>query len=205
MTPTCYIVAAAEGFVPFVPVGGDLVIAADGGCRHVMAAGIVPDLVVGDLDSCDALPQGVPVERHPVRKDETDTALALRIGYARGYRYFVILGGLGGREDHSFANFSLLLNMKQQGARVVLRSASTDVCVIQNEEYTLHGSIGDTVSLFAFGGVAHGVSLRGLSYPLTDATLTPDIPLGVSNELVQPRADICVRDGALLCFHTRAV
>lgn len=202
--PVCYIVAAGEGFVPFAPCEGDLVIAADGGCRHLAAVGVRPDLVVGDLDSCESLPDGVPVQRHPVRKDETDTELALRIGYDRGYREFVVLGGLGGREDHSFANFSLLLYMKQRGANVILRSETTDVCVIFSEDFCIEGRVGDVVSLFALGGAAHGVTLHGLSYPLTNATLTPDVPLGVSNELTHTVAHVTVREGALLCFHVHA-
>ncbi len=201
MTPVCYVVAAADGFSVFEKQPGDLVIAADGGCRHLTAAGMVPDLIVGDLDSAQSLPTDVPLLRHPVRKDDTDTALALQVGLSRGYRSFVIFGALGGREDHTFANYCLLLYLKQQGADGVIRSQGTDIRVLCDETITLKGQAGDGLSVFAFGAEARSVTLRGVSYPLTDARLTTAVPLGISNEFVTDTAQISVKEGALLCFH----
>ncbi len=203
MTPICYVVAAADGFAAFEKQPGDLVIAADGGCRHLAAAGMVPDLVVGDLDSVKTLPAGVPVHRHPVRKDDTDTALALQIGLSRGYRSFVIFGALGGREDHTFANYCLLLYLKQQGAEGIIRSEDTDIRMLCNQRISLKGQAGDGLSVFAFTAEARGVTLDGVSYPLTNACLTSAVPLGISNVFVCDRADVAVEDGALLCFHRR--
>ena len=54
------------------------------------------------------------------------------------------------------------------------------------------------VSVFAFGGAAGGVTLSGLKYPLDGAILTPDCPLGVSNELCGRAASITHTDGYLL-------
>jgi thiamine pyrophosphokinase len=59
------------------------VICADGGARHLEAAGILPLLIVGDMDSLDSASQqyyeakGCRIICHPQRKDETDTELAL--------------------------------------------------------------------------------------------------------------------------------
>lgn len=200
----CYIVGAGEGFVPFSVSEGDLVIAADGGCRYLAAHGILPHVVIGDMDSCDTLPMGVPLLRHPVRKDDTDMGLALHYALSRGYRTLVMLGALGGREDHTFANYHLLFDAKQQGADVRIVSENTEVRCIQNEEVTFRGHEGDTLSVFAYGGEAHGVTLRGTSYSLSNGTLTPAFPLGVSNAFVGERVTVCVRDGALLCFHVHA-
>ncbi len=201
----CYIVGAGEGFVPFSAERDDLVIAADGGCRHLATVGMRPHVVIGDMDSCDALPEGVPQLRHPVRKDDTDMGLALRYALSRGYRSIVLLGALGGREDHTFANYHLLFDAKRQGADVRILSESTEVRCIRNETVTLLGREGDTLSLFAYGGEARGVTLSGTSYPLTDGTLTPAFPLGVSNVFAGACVSVCVRDGALLCFHVRSI
>ncbi|MBA2618315.1 MAG: thiamine diphosphokinase, partial [Rubrobacter sp.] len=61
----------------------DLVIAADGGALHALAAGVVPDLVVGDMDSLgdegtrQIEARGASLERHPARKDKMDGHLAV--------------------------------------------------------------------------------------------------------------------------------
>ena len=73
----------------------DVVIAADSGLHAVLAAGWIPDRLIGDLDSADpaaveiAAEGGAVVDRHPVGKDETDLELALAAaaaGCSRGGR-----------------------------------------------------------------------------------------------------------------------
>ena len=53
-------------------------------------------------------------------------------------------------------------------------------------------------------GVLDGVSETGVFYPLRDATLTPDYPLGVSNEFVAPQAVLSCRNGHGLVVLSRA-
>ena len=61
---------------------GDVLIAADGGTRHVLALGLFPSIVIGDLDSLtpderrrlDA--KGVEIQQYSRDKDETDLELA---------------------------------------------------------------------------------------------------------------------------------
>ena len=61
----------------------DLVVAADGGARYALDAGVVPDIVVGDMDSLgeagarEVAERGALLERHPVRKDKMDAHLAV--------------------------------------------------------------------------------------------------------------------------------
>lgn len=62
---------------------------------------------------------------------------------------------------------------------------------------------GTLVSVFCHGDRAEGVTLTGLAYPLSDAVLTGDFPLGVSNRRLdgQP-ATVAVRRGTLLIFQS---
>lgn len=200
----CYIVGAGEPFLPFYPKENDYVIAADGGYERLLSAGIRTDLLLGDFDS---LPDGLlplatarRVERHPVRKDDTDTALAALRAYELGYRRMILLGGAGGREDHTFANYQLLLRLRRMGCAALLLGESACVRVVENESVVLSGQIGDTLSVFAFGREAHGVTLCGVEYPLENGELTVEVALGVSNAFASPVAEIGVRDGALLVF-----
>lgn len=194
----CYIVGAGSFTNPFVPDGNDFVIAADGGYDHLIRHGIRCDLLIGDLDSISNVPHDVEILRHPVEKDETDMHLAYLEGVRRGYVEFRIYGGTGGREDHTFANLSLLLYMRNRGHQGSVYSDTGAYQVIKNEKITVFGETGCHLSAFAFGGEARGVTIQGLEYGCTDITLTPEFPLAVSNRFVGTRGEVSVRDGTLL-------
>lgn len=196
----CYIVGAGDCREEFAPKAEDLLIAADGGYRHLAERGLTPDLMLGDFDSfTDALPS-CPILRFPAEKDDTDTALAIEEGVWRGYREFRIYGALGGeRIDHSVAMFSTLLSCARRGLSVSLFGGGRVLFTLKNGEYRFPEGCAGYLSVFAFGGDAKGVSLSGVKYPLQDATLTPDRPLGVSNEfLADGTATVRVDDGILL-------
>ena len=199
---TCYIVGAGEFTArDLCPGEGDYVIAADGGLRALEAAGFQPDLLIGDLDSLGdyPLPAGIPLEKHPVEKDDTDTGIALAQGYAMGYRSFVLCGCAGGRIDHLLANFQSMARYSQLGANVRLIAPEYDAYALTNSRLVLpHRPAGTTVSIFCHGDKAEDVTLRGLYYPLAHHTLTGSHPLGVSNQHTTETAEISVGQGTLL-------
>lgn len=194
----CYIVGAGEFHGSFTPEDSDLVIAADGGYDSLKARGIRCDLLVGDLDSLTDAPSDVKTVTHPVEKDETDMHLAYLEGKARGYNKFRIYGGVGGRADHTFANYCLLSYIRSEKNEAVLVGDGYDAFVIENEATRVTGTPGYTISIFAFGGTARGVCVKGLYYELDNGELTPSFPLGVSNHFTESECEISVKDGALL-------
>lgn len=192
----CYIFAALpSGPLPVIGPE-DYVIAADAG--YAQLGGIRPDLVVGDFDSLGFAPENENIVRHPVKKDDTDTLLAVKLGLEKGYTRFVILGGLGGRLDHTIANIQTLSYLALRGARGCLAGERECVILLQNTCVRFERSCSGTVSVFAHGGTAYGVMEEGLMFPLTDATLTCDFPLGVSNAFTRSPARIAVREGQLV-------
>ena len=194
----CYIVGAGDFKSPFTPNEEDLVIAADGGYDTLKKYGIRCDLLIGDLDSIDGLPSGVELQRHPIKKDSTDMHLCYLEGKRRGYTEFRIMGGTGGREDHTFANFSLLLCIRESGDNAILYGQKNLTRVIKNERITVYGEPGMHFSAFAFGGDAAGVTIEGFEYEARDITLTPSFPLAVSNIFTRDRGTVEVKDGSLL-------
>ncbi len=192
----CYIMGAAPTRRRIQKREGDYVIAADGGYAQLGA--MRPDLVVGDFDSLAEIPANEAVIRHPVRKDDTDTMLAIKLGLARGFRRFVLYGALGGRLDHTLANLQALAYLHAQGARGSLAGDRESAMLLTNESCTLCGEMGSSLSVFAYGTKARGVWLEGLSYPLENAVLSCDFPLGVSNAFMDVPARISVEDGQLL-------
>lgn len=195
---TCYIVGAGDFNTPFTPGECDLVIAADGGYDSLGKFGIRCDLLIGDLDSISEVPTGVEILRHPVKKDETDMMLAYLEGAERGYTDFCILGATGGREDHTFANYCLLLYMAERGHRGCILSDTGTTLLVKNGEITVKGESGKHFSAFAFGKEAVGVTIRGLEYECEGVTLSPEFPLAVSNRFIGGEGCVSVKDGALL-------
>ena len=201
----CYIFGAGEPSMPAAvpPRGEVLVIAADGGYRLAAEVFGAPDLLVGDFDSIDALPVGVPIVRHPAEKDDTDLALAAEEAIARGATVLYIYAALGGRLDHTVANLQLLASLAARGIRTPLCGADgTAVTALAAGQCASFSPRLGIFSVFAFGGRTEGVTLSGVKYPLADAVLTPEIPLGVSNEFVGTAASVAVKKGTLLLFYS---
>lgn len=200
----CIIIGAGDFTCPEKIENGDLVIAADGGYDHAARVGIAPHLFIGDMDSLTTtLPDDIEKKAFPERKDYTDMQLSYFEGKNRGYTDFEIYGGTGGRSDHTFANISLLLAMAEDGCRGSMISDCEIYTVIKNSSFEVNGKSGKYVSVFAIGGKATGVSIKGLDYEVDDAELTPSFALGVSNKFIGKVAEISVKDGALLIIYQK--
>ena len=184
-------------------LGATIVIAADSGLAHLLGAGRDVDLVVGDLDSVsdddlgEALAAGAAVERHPVDKEATDLALAIRAARHRGARAVTVLDGGGGRHDHLLANALLLGAAEFADLELDGWVGDARIAVVRTERI-LAGSPGSWCSLLPLGGPAHGVTTTGLRYPLQGETLEPGTTRGVSNEFVQSTATVELTAGTLL-------
>lgn len=200
----CYIVGAGERTLDVIsPAPGDLLIAADGGYTWLKELGIEPDVLVGDFDSLAEVPALPGVVRLPKEKDDTDTMFAVRLAMERGYHNFRIYGGAGGRFDHTLANLQILSWLARRGCGNTMYGPTWMASAITDGE--LHFPSGKTgmVSVFCQGDEATGVYLEGLKYPLTNAILTCDYPLGVSNEFTDGPSRVTVEKGTLLVVWQR--
>ncbi len=177
--------------------GQEYIIAADAGYLACRGLGLTPHVIIGDFDSAPLPDTGIPVITHPVEKDDTDSMLAVKHGLGLGYTQFVILGGLGGRLDHTLANIQTLHYLAQAGGQGFLHGGNTTLTTVRNGSLTLGRQPG-IVSVFALDGPCRGVTEQGLYYPLQDAILTGSFPLGVSNFFIEDTATISVKEGTLL-------
>lgn len=205
--------AALDAAWPGWDADAGLVVAADGGATRALAAGLLPDLVVGDADSLgpaglEAVREaGIPVELAAVAKDESDLELAVLAAVARGATRLTILGALGGpRFDHALANAWLLAHPALVGQATVLLDAAIRVRLLDASvspaSAVLRGRLGDLVSLFPFGADAAGVVTAGLSFPLRDEPLWFGPARGLSNVRADPEARVSLRAGRLLIVET---
>ncbi|HEY77294.1 MAG TPA: thiamine diphosphokinase [Thermoflexia bacterium] len=182
----------------------DLVVAVDGGSRHVLALGVFPHVVIGDLDSLEPdlrvrlAEAGTRFLSYPPEKDETDLELALLYAVERGAKEVFVLGALGKRIDQTVANLLLLAHPALAGVAVRIVAGNQEAFLIRDEGL-IEGRPGDTVSLIPIGGDARGVTAEGLKWPLADETLRFGPARGISNVLLGREARVRVREGFLLC------
>jgi thiamine pyrophosphokinase len=184
----------------------DVLIAADGGARHITQLGLTPSVIIGDMDSLSAdeldvfNKLGVHILRYPAHKDETDLELALDHALKASYSPIILVAALGGRLDQTLGNLALLADPACLAADVRLNDGITEAFFITSQA-TLHGQPGEIVSLLPWGAPVEGVTTDGLSYPLHSETLLPYRTRGISNEMLSDTAIVSVKHGTLLCVH----
>lgn len=185
-----------------------LIIAADGGTRNALSIDVKPQVIIGDLDSFDLKDRdwlqkaGAEFIVYPTHKDLTDLELALRYAVTHDATDIVIFSALGGRWDQALANMMLLAlpELRRVATRIVDHNLSISAIWDRME---IHGQAGDGLSLIPIGGAAHGVSIEGCEYPLQDAVLPFASSLGISNVLIEPIAQVSVKEGIVLAIHRR--
>lgn len=187
----------------------DLVIAADGGSRHCQTLGIIPNVLIGDLDSTpkDLIQEwqtsGVLVIRHPNQKDQTDLELALLHAQAEGASEIIVYGAVGGRLDMTFGNL-LLLAHPELTSQITLMCGGEEVRVLRpGESLVLQGAPGDIVSLLSLGPGESDIRTKGLEYPLENEDLGFGLTRGISNRMAAEGAVIQLEKGLLAVIHTR--
>jgi thiamine pyrophosphokinase len=179
------------------------IICCDGGARHLAAAGIKPDVLLGDMDSIDQqqmtryAASGVKVIKYPANKDFTDTALALDYAMNLHPEGIYIWGALGGRIDHALANLFLLIRAKEAGIKTCLVDEYCEAFVPEGE-VIFENAQGCPVSLLALSPRVEGITFRGFLYPLSEETLLMVESRGISNVIDNTSAVIRIRSGNLL-------
>ncbi len=189
----------------------DRILAADSGMNALYAAAVTPDIIIGDFDSADEkilafFQQNKAIDFCTLNpeKDDTDTEFAIRESIRRGADSITIIGGTGTRLDHVLGNISLLGIGLEEQVSMELLDEHNRIRMIQDaltlEKETQYGKY---VSLIPYGGDVQGVTLRGFKYPLSDYTMGGFNSLGISNEIVDNRAEIRFRSGILLVIESK--
>ncbi len=194
----CSIICGApDGSIDRALVEG-LVICADKGLDHALAAGIMPDIVVGDFDSSAA---EIPAELECIRvspiKDDTDAILAADTAIERGCTELRFFCAIGGRFDHTFANVQMLEYLHNKVVQAQLYGGSERIRLLHGGETAVLKHFRGFVSVFALTESAV-VSERGMKYPLEQYRIERSFPLGVSNEVEEDSGAVEVHEGTVI-------
>lgn len=175
----------------------DVFVCADGGANAARALGVIPDVIVGDLDSVK--PSTLKAFNKSLvlrvaRQDNTDMEKALDFCVEQGFRRVMVTGITGGRMDMTLGNFITLWKYVGRIEVALAGAGWLGFPVAGNSRF--YAPLGSTVSILPFGAV-RGVTLRGLRYPLHDAAIKAG-DVAVSNTVVRPRFSVRVGIGRAL-------
>lgn len=192
----------------------DYLIAADGGANHLMKMGILPEVLIGDLDSVDEdtlfelTSAEIKIEQYSEDKDETDIELALHYAVELHPSAILIVGALGGRLDQTITNLSILTDPMLPKIDIRLDDGVEEAFFCRasagnGEQVQVQGRSGDTVSLIPWQAQVEGLLTEGLQWSLYGETLYPDKSRGVSNRMLGESASVKIEKGLLLIVHRR--
>ena len=181
----------------------DTIWCADGGYIQAKKQNIKPHIIVGDFDSSEKPDiNDTEIIKLPVIKDDTDTYYIARQIIKQGFTDAVFCGVTGGRTDHTFANIQMLKFLAKNNVNAVMVDKSSTYRVIIDGEITLQPCENSYLSVFSLDEKCTGVSESGGFYEISDAELTNDFPIGVSNEFIGKPVTVSVKKGSLLVITT---
>lgn len=178
----------------------DVVIAVDGGAELCSAAGVVPQLIIGDLDSLSDVTRialearGALVQRFPADKNESDLDLAILEARRRHTDELVMTGVTGGRADHFLAAVGSLVRASDMSPRI--EEAHVAIWVVdaaRHPSVSLTGR-GRRLSIVPVEGDAV-ITATGVQWPLHAERIAPLSSRGLSNVITGDVASIRSLEG----------
>lgn len=189
----------------------DYIICADGGAKHLIEMNIVPNIILGDLDSIKEEDKRVFKEKNvefykfPCDKDASDTELALDFALTHNPSEVIFIGAIGSRMDHSIGNITLLKRLLDNDIRGKVINENNEIYLLNSKinEITLQGKKNDYLSIIPISNNVKGITLSGFKFPLADAEISLGSSLGISNEFVSDVVKIEIKEGLLLVIKAR--
>lgn len=195
----------------------DFFIAADGGIKHILKLGLIPNVIIGDMDSISSSEQKKLTKlckeqaclfptliKYPTKKDKTDFELAVDYCLINKFREIIIFGILGDRIDHLIANIFLIAKIQTQNPKIKIQiiEGKKEIFVLKNE-IIINGKIGDEVSIVPVSEKLEGVTTNGLEYKLQNEVLLFGSTRGISNVMAKTSVMISIVNGTALITHLR--
>lgn len=164
----------------------DYLVCADGGQEIAKKWCLMPSIIIGDFDSSSD--KEIDHIIYPGEKDITDTEACIIHAIKEGYKDIILLGGMGGRVDHTLGNLALLAKYD-----VILLDNQNKVRCIKDQTINVHNDDYAYLSVIPFGCDNAVVTLKNVKYPLNGYTLPYNSTIGISNEITDGAAQITVK------------
>lgn len=190
------VLSEAEAFAKFENIP---ILAADGAANRLIEMGILPDVVIGDLDSFDKEKYASALEGreliHIADQNSNDFEKCLEYAISKKWTKIMLLGVAGGRLEHTIANWSVIKKYSQRVNLLVFENARYSL-VLSSGEYTLKAKQRETISL-----VPHphcNIKTRGLKWDLNNEVLAIGVREGHANIAEQEEINLHINEGEVM-------
>ena len=180
-----------------------LIISADGGARHLRALNVLPHIMICDFDSispADKLffkEKQVRILTFSSRKNHTDSELCVSWALENNATDITLLGVTGTRLDHTLANIFLLKKLARLHIPARIINKNNEIHIV-TDFIEIKGQPGNFLSIIPVTEKVTGITLKGLEYPLVNATIEMGSSLGVSNSFKEAVASVSIEKGILI-------
>ena len=170
-----------ETFLRSLHADGTHIIAADGGAEVCAQAGVMPEAIVGDMDSLKD-PGSWAEKTLLIKLDEQETTDFEKCLYSTRAPLTLALGMTGKRFDHTLCALDAVA--RYAGDRRIILVDEQDIALAITGAFTFEVSPGERVSIHPLREITFQVS-KGLRYALDGVTLAPGRRTGTSNAAVK--------------------
>lgn len=181
-------------FLKSLSLEADNIICADGGYKHALNAGIIPDVVVGDFDSVNK-PENINTVVFPAEKDLSDAEIALKYAEDKFGGKITVTCALGGRVDHQLFNLLLFLKYKN-----MLIEEENTLILYCDDKADLSGFVNNHISFIPLED--SNITLNGFKYPLENSNIKMGDTVTLSN-IALKGAKLVVNSGKVLAVVTK--
>jgi thiamine pyrophosphokinase len=182
----------------FYSKGFNSIICADGGANSAKKLGIVPDFIIGDLDSISLSTLKYFKNKSTIiqikRQNDTDVEKCLKFAIKKGFKEAILLGVTGDRLDHTICNLDIVIKFFNK-IKTYLTAESSFLSPINNDT-TIKSEIGETISIYAFDKKTIITSI-GLKYRLNKSSLQFGVRESTSNVSISNEVKLKVSGGII--------
>ena len=186
------------------------VIASDRGLEELDKYNIVPNYIIGDFDSIDKEILNKYIKNKDIKimelnpeKDYTDTHMALKLAIELKSTSIIIIGAIGTRLDHTIANIHILKEALDENIECRIIDSRNEIQLLNKRTILKLDDNYKYISLIPLTTEVKGITLQGFKYSLEDDTLEIGHSIGVSNEQIEEKAEIDLKEGILILIRSK--
>jgi len=179
------------------------IIAVDGGANNTRKVNLIPDIIIGDLDSITKenenyyQDKNVKFIKHPIEKDQTDSEIAVDFCKEHYLKEIFFAAALGGRIDQQIANINLLEYVEDLKLKAKIISKNIEIALIPGTK-VFKNKKNYRLSLIPQSKVVEKVRISGCKYNLASRDIYRAQTRGISNKIENNRAQVDFESGLLI-------
>lgn len=180
----------------FIKKGFTSLICADGGANSARKLNLLPDFIIGDLDSItdDNLKyysKKVSIIKYK-RQNDTDVDKSIKFAIKNKFAQIILLGVTGDRLDHTICNLGMVI--KYLNKIKIFIAAEKSFLIPVRDQISFISKPGEIFSIYAFDDKTK-ISSTGLKYKLNNTTLPFGLRESTSNVSISENVTFKVKNG----------